>query len=127
VEEKTVAVVRVPWGKSPAWLNTTLLLSWGIHRGIGGSLLGTLIGVVTLHSTLEASDLGLVLDSDRYNTAASSGCSVVVVVALGRGTVEIVGITGVVIVSSGLHITSATVGVAWARIWGSVVPWCISW
>ena len=56
MEETTVAVVRVPWGKSPSWLNTTLLLSWGIHRGIGGSLLGTLIRVVTLHSTLETSD-----------------------------------------------------------------------
>ena len=127
MEETTVAVVRVPWGKSPSWLNTTLLLSWGIHRGIGGSLLGTLIGVVTLHSTLETSDLGLVLDCDRYNIAASSGGSVIVVVALGRGAVEIVGITGVMIVSSGLHIASATVGVAWARVWGSIVPWCISW
>ena len=125
MEETTVAVVRVPWGKSPSWLNTTLLLSWGIHRGIGGSLLGTLIGVATLHSTLETSDLGLVLDCNSYSIAASSGGSVVV--ALGRGTVEIVGIAGVVIVSSGLHIASATVGVAWARIWGSVVPWCISW
>ena len=126
MEETTVAVVRVPWGKSPSWLNTTLLLSWGIHRGIGGNLLGTLIGVVTLHSTLETSDVGLVLDCDRHNIAASFGCSVVVVV-LGRGTVEIVGIAGVVIVSSGLHIASATVGVAWARHWGSVLPWCISW
>lgn len=59
---------------------------------------------MTLHSTLETSDLGLVLDCDRHIIAASSGRSVVVVVvvALGRGTVEIVGITGVVIVSSGL-------------------------
>ena len=51
-----------------------------MYRGIGGSLLGTLIGVVTLHSTLETSDLGLVLDCNRYSIAASSGCSVVVVV-----------------------------------------------
>ena len=122
MEETTIAVVRVPWGKSPSWLNTTLLLSWGI----GGSLLGTLIGVVTLHSTLETSDLGRVLDSDRYNIAASSGCSVVVV-ALGRGTVEIAGVAGVVVVSSGIHTASATVGVAWARHWRSVVSGCISW
>ena len=104
----------------------TLLLSWGIHIGSGGSLLGTLIRVVTLHSTLETSDLGLVLGCDRHSIAASSGCSVVVFVALGRGTVEIVGIIGVVIVSSGLHIASATFGVAWVRHWGLVVPWCIS-
>ena len=117
--------MRVPWGKSPSWLNTTLLLSWGIQRGIGGSLLGTLIGVVTLHSTLESSDLGLVLDCNRYIIAASSGGSVVVV-ALGRGRVEVVGVAGVVIVSSGLHISSATVGVAWARHCGSIVPRGIS-
>ena len=120
-------VVRVPWSKPSPRLNMTLLLSWGIHIGSGGSLLGTLIGVVTLHSTLETSDLGLVLCCDRHNIAASSGCSVVIVVALGRGTVEIVGVAGAVIVSSGLHIASATVGVAWARRWGSVFPWCISW
>ena len=91
-------------------------MSWGIRIGSGGSLLGALIGIVTLHSTLETSDLGLVLHCDRYPIAASSGCSVVVVavVVLGRCTVEIVGIAGVVIVSSGLPIASAAVGVAWA-------------
>ena len=80
MEETTVAVVRVPWGKSSSRLNTTLLLSWGIHISGGCKLLGTLIGVVTLHSTLETGDLGLVLDCDRYSIAASSGCSVVFVV-----------------------------------------------
>ena len=123
----TVAVVRVPWGKYSSWLNMTLLLSWGIHIGSGGSLLGTLIGIVILHSTLETSDPRLVLCCDRHNIAASSWCSVVVVVALERGTVEIAGVARVIVVSSGLHIASATVGVAWARHWGSIVPWCISW
>ena len=58
-----------------------LLLSWGIHIGSGGSLLGTLI----------TGDLRLVFCCDGHNIASSSGCSVVVVV-LGRGTVEIVGV-----------------------------------
>ena len=111
MEETVVAVVRVPWGKSSPWLNITLLLSWGIHIGSGGSLLGTLIGIVTLHATLETGDLRLVFCCHGHNIASSSGCSVVVVVvALGRCTVEMIGITGVVIVSSGLHIASATVG-----------------
>ena len=106
-------------------------MSWGIHIGSGGNLLGTLIGVVTLHSTLETSNLRLVFRCHGHNIASSSGCSVVivvvVVVSLGRCTVEIASVACVVVVSSGLHSASATVGVAGARIWGSVVPWCISW
>src|SRR5215216_2452135 len=101
-----------------------LLLSWGIHIGSGGNLLGALIGIVTLHSTLETSDLRLVFCCHGHNIASSSGCSVVVV-ALGRCTVEISGVARVVVVSSGLHIASATVGVAWVGHWGSVVPRCI--
>ena len=129
MEETAVAVVRVSWGESSSRLNTALLLSWGIHIGSGGNLIGTLIGVVTLHSTLKTSNLRLVFCYHGNSIASSSGCNIVVVVVivLGSCTVEIARVAGVVVVvSSGLHISSAMVGVAWTRHWGSIVPRGIS-
>ena len=115
MEETTVAVVRVTWGKSSPWWDTTLILSWGIHIGSGGSLLGTLIRVVTLHSTLKTSDLGLVLDGDRHNIASSPRGSVgvggsIVVVELGWCTSEIAVVAGVVMVSSGTWVYTVGIG-----------------
>ena len=93
-EKKTaVAVERIPWGKPSSKLNTTLLLSWGIC--IGGCeilLVGTLVGVVTLISTVITSHLRLVLSCDRHSIASSPRGSVgvggnIVVVELGWVTI----------------------------------------
>ena len=86
---------------------------------------------MTVDSAFKTSNLGLFFPCNRHNIASSPWGSivvvVVVVVGLGRCTVEVVGVAGVVVVvSSGLHFTSATVGVAWARHWRSIVPRGIS-
>src|SRR3954467_2355640 len=94
-EKKTaVAVERIPWGKPSSWLNTTLLLSWGICIGGCGILLGALIGVVTLISTVITSHLRLVLCCKRHNIASSPRGSVgvggsIVVVEVGWCTIEV--------------------------------------
>src|SRR3954467_14484181 len=102
-EKKTaVAVERVPWGKPSSRLNTTLLLSWGICIGGCGILLvGALVGVVILISTVITSHLRLVLCGNRHNIASSPRGSVgvggsIVFVELRWGTVEIARVTGVV-------------------------------
>ena len=101
MEQTAVAVERVPWGESSSRLNTVLLLSWCIHIRGGCKLLGTLVGVVTLDSTFKASNLGLVFSYNRHNIASSPwGSIVVVVVGLGRCTVEVVGVARVVVVVS---------------------------
>src|SRR3954463_5923349 len=105
-KETAVAVERIPWGKPSSWLNTTLLLSWGICIGGCGILLGALIGVVTLGSTFITSYLRLVLCCNRHNIASGPWGSVgvgggIVVVELGWGTVEIARVVGVFVVSSG--------------------------
>src|SRR4051812_34731208 len=94
-EKKTaVAVERIPWGKPSSWLNTMLLLSWGI--GIGGCgilLVGALVGIVAFISTVITSYLRLVLCCYRHSIASSPRGSVGVggsiVVELGWGMVEI--------------------------------------
>src|SRR3954468_21301431 len=116
-EKKTAfAVERIPWGKSPSWLNTTLLLSWGI--GIGGCgilLVGALIGIVAFISTVIPSYLRLVFCCNRHNIASSSRGSVgvggsIVVVELGWGTVEIARVAGVVVISSGPRVSTVGIG-----------------
>src|SRR4051812_6733272 len=105
-EKKTaIAVERIPWGKPSSAMNTTLLLSWDIGMGCCGILLvGALVGVVTLISTVITSHLRLVLCCYRHNIASSPRGSVGVggsiVVELGLGTVEIARVTGVVVISS---------------------------
>src|SRR4051812_39600068 len=84
----------------------TLLLRWGIGIGGCGILLGALIGVVTLISTVITSHLRLVLCCNRHSIASSPRGSVgvggsIVVVQLGWCTVEIVRVAGVVVISSG--------------------------
>src|SRR3954469_19865945 len=101
-----VAVERNPWGKPSSGLDTTLLLSWGIGIGGCGILLGAFIGVVTLISAIITSHLRLVLCCNKHNIASSPRGSVgvggsIVVVELGWGTVEIVRVAGVVLISSG--------------------------
>src|SRR3954465_9376954 len=124
-EKKTaIAVERIPWGKPSSWLNTTLLLSWGI--GIGACvilLVGALIGVVTLISTVITSHLRLVLCCNRHNIASSPRGSVgvggsIVVVKLGWCTVEISIVAGAVVISSGPWVS--TVGIGRTVNWGSV-------
>src|SRR3954470_11808921 len=116
-EKKTaIAVERIPWGKSSSWLNTTLLLSWGV--GIGGCgilLVGALVGVVTLVSKVITSHLRLVLCCYRHNIASSPRGSVgvggsIVVVELGCGTVEIDRVAGVVVISSGSRVSTVGIG-----------------
>src|SRR3954470_23118042 len=116
-EKKTaVAVERIPWGKPSSRLNTTLLLSWGIGIGCCGILLvGALVGVVTLISTVITSYLRLVLCCYRHNIASSPRGSVgvggsIVVVELGWGTVEIVRVAGVVVISSGSRVSTVGIG-----------------
>src|SRR3954462_11133854 len=114
-KETAVAVERVPWGKPASGMNRTLLLSWGICIGGCGNLLGALIGIVTLGSTFITSHLRLDLCCNRHNIASSSWGSVgvggdIVVVELGWCTVEIAGVTGVVVVSSGPWVS--TVGIS---------------
>src|SRR3954471_14040106 len=105
-KKMAIAVERVPWGKPSSWLNTTLLLSWGICIGDDDILLGALIGVVTLISTVITSHLRLVLCCNRHNIASSPRGSVgvggsIIVVELGWCTVEISRVAGVVVISSG--------------------------
>src|SRR3954467_6382566 len=94
-KKMAVAVERIPWGKPSSWLNTTLLLSWGICIGGCGILLvGELVGVVTLISTVITSHLRLVLRCYRHIIDSSSWGSVgvggsIAVVELWWGTVEI--------------------------------------
>src|SRR5215216_4098209 len=93
-----------------------LLLSWGI--GIGGCgilLVGALIGVVTLISTVITSHLRLVLCCNRHNIASNPRGSVgvggsVVVVELGWCMVEIVRVAGVVVISSGTWVSTVGIG-----------------
>src|SRR4051812_24244292 len=115
-EKKTVvAVERVPWGEPSSRLNTTLLLSWGICIGGYGILLGTLIRVVTLISTVITSHLRLVLCCNRHIITSSPQGSVgvggsIVVVELGWCTVEITRVAGVVVVSSGPWVSMVWIG-----------------
>src|SRR4051812_25244891 len=127
-EKKTaVAVERIPWGKPSSWLNTTLLLRWGI--GIGGCgilLVGALVGIVAFISTVITSYLRLVLCCYRHNIASSPRGSVgvggtIVVVELGWGTVEIARVAGVVMISSGSRVSTVGIGRAVHR--GSVGSW----
>src|SRR3954471_1473022 len=126
-EKKTaVAVERNPWGKPSSGLDTTLLLSWGIGIGGCGILLGELIGVVTLISTVITSHLRLVLCCNRHNIASSPRGSVgvggsIVVVELGWCTVEIVRVVGVVVISSGPWVSMVGVGRTVHR--GSIGSW----
>src|SRR3954470_14581545 len=88
----------------------------GICIGGCGILLGALIGVVTLISTVITSHLRLVLCCNRHNIASSPRgsvgvCgSVVVVVELGWCTVEIVRVAGVVVISSGPWVSTVGIG-----------------
>src|SRR3954469_10523857 len=116
-EKKTaVAVERIPWGKPSSWFNTTLLLSWGICIGGCGILIvGELVGVVTLISTVITSHLRLVLCCNRHNIASSPRSSVgvggsIVVVELGWCTIEIVRVAGVVVISSGPWVSTFGIG-----------------
>src|SRR3954470_13838910 len=130
-EKKTAIVVeRVPWGKPSSGLNTTLLLSWGICIGGCGILLGALIGVVTLGSTVITSHLRLVLRCKWHSIASSPWGSVgvgggIVVVELGWCTVEIVRVSGVVVISSGPWVS--TVWIGRTVHWGSVGSRGKSW
>src|SRR3954468_10334271 len=115
-EKKTaIAVERVPWGKPSSRLNTTLLLSWGICIRGCGILLGALVGVVTLISTVITSYLRLVLCFNRHNIASSPRGSVgvggsIVVVELGWCTVEIARFAGVVVISFGPWVSTVGIG-----------------
>ena len=120
-----VAVERIPWGKPSSWLNTTLLLSWDICIGCCSILLvGALVGVVTLISTVITSHLRLVLCCNRHNIASSPRGSVgvgsrIIVVELRWGTVEIARVAGVVVISSGPRVS--TVGIGRTVHWGLLV------
>src|SRR3954466_6778921 len=116
-EKKTaIAVERIPWGKPSSGLNTTLLLSWDIGIGCCGILLvGALVGVVTLISTVITSHLRIVLCCYRHNIASSPRGSVgvggsIVVVELGWGAVEIAGVARVVVISSGPRVPTVGIG-----------------
>src|SRR4051812_37286930 len=130
-KKTTVAVERIPWGKSSSWLNTTLLLSWDI--GIGGCsilLVGALTGIVAFISTVITGHLRLVLGCDRHNIASSPWGSVgvggsIVGVDLGWGTIEIASVAGVVVISSGPRVS--TVGIGRTVHQGSVGSWGKSW
>ena len=108
-----------------------LLLSWGIC--IGGCrilIVGALIGVVTLISTVITSHLRLVLGCYRHNIASSPRGSVgvggsIVGVELGWGTGEIVRVAGVVVISSGSRVSTVGVGRTVHR--GYISPWGKSW
>src|SRR4051812_2987040 len=93
----------------------TLLLSWGICIGGCGIILGALVGLVTLISTVITSHLRLVLCFNKHNIASSPRCSVgvggsIVVVELGWCTVEIARVSGVVVVSSGPWVSMVGIG-----------------
>src|SRR3954469_138381 len=125
-----VAVERNPWGKPSSGLDTTLLLSWGIGIGGCGILLGALIGVVTLISTVITSHLRLVLCCYRHSIASSPRGSVgvggsIVVVELGWGTIEMARVAGVVVTSFGPRVS--TVGIGRTVHWGSVGSRGKSW
>src|SRR3954469_22640008 len=116
-EKKTaVAVERIPWGKPSSWFNTTLLLSWGICiGGCGILLIGALVGVVSLISTVITSHLRLVLCCNRHSIASSPRGIVgvsgsIVVVELGWFTVEIARVAGVVVISSGPRVSMVGIG-----------------
>src|SRR3954467_6662235 len=101
----------------------TLLLSWYIDIGCCGILfVGALVGVVSLISTIITSHLRLVLCCNRHSIASSPRGSVGVggstVVELGWGTVEIVRVAGVVVISSGPRVSM--VGIGRTVHWGSV-------
>src|SRR3954469_16160429 len=108
-------------------------MSWGIHIGSCCKLLGALIGVVTLGSAFITSNLRLVFSCNRHSIASSPWGSIGVVgvsmvVELGRCTVEIVGVVGVVVVvSSGPWVYSSTVGIGWTVHRGSIGSWGKSW
>ena len=108
-------------------LHTALLLSWGISIGGCGNLLGALIGVVTLDSTFKASDLRLVFGSYGNNIASgpwgSIGVGIIVVVVLRWGTVEVVVVARVMIISSGLGVSSTTIGIGGTVPLWFVLPW----
>ena len=80
---------------------------------------------MTLDSTFKAGDLRLVLGFYRYGVASGSwgsiGVGIVVVGILWWGTVEVVVVAGVIIVSSGLGISSSTIGVGGTVHLGFVV------
>src|SRR4051812_6370781 len=116
-EKKTaIAVERIPWGKISSGLNTMLLLSWGIGIGCCGILLvGALVGLVTLISTVITSHLRLVLCCNRHIIASSPQGSVgvggsIVVVELGWCTVEIARVAGVGVLSSGTRVSTVGIG-----------------
>src|SRR3954462_11685208 len=93
----------------------TLLLSWGICIGGCGILLvGALVGVVTLISTVITSYMRLVLCCNRHSIASSPRGGVCVggsiVVELGWGTVEIARVAGVVVISSGPRVSTVGIG-----------------
>src|SRR4051812_9356732 len=93
-------------------MNTTMLLSWGIYIGGCRNLLGALIRIVTLGSTFITSHLRLVLCCNRHNIASSpwGSVGVIVVVKVRRSTVEIVGVAGVVVISSGPWVSTVGIG-----------------
>src|SRR3954468_23733408 len=131
-EKKTAfAVERIPWGKPSSWLNTTLLLSWGICIGGCGILLvGALVRIVAFISTVITSHLRLVLCCYRHSIASSPRGSVgvggsIVVVELGWGTGEIARVAGVVVISSGPRVSA--VGIGGTVHLGSVCFWGKSW
>src|SRR3954469_3912229 len=95
-----------------------LRLSWCICIGGCGNILGELIGIVTLGSTFITSHLRLVLCCNRHIIASSYWGSVgvvgdIVVVELGRCTIEIAKVARVVVISSGPWVSSSMVGVGW--------------
>ena len=93
-----------------------MLLSWGICIGGCGILLvGALVGVVTLISTVITSHLRLVLCCNKHSIASSPRGSVgvggsIVVVELGWGTVEIARFDGVVVISCGPRVSTVGIG-----------------
>src|SRR4051812_26824241 len=94
-------------------MNTTLLLIWGICIGCCGNILGALIGIVTFGSTFITSHLRLVLCCNRHNIASNPWGSVgggIIVVEIRWCTVEIAGVPGVVVVSSGPWVSTVGIG-----------------
>ena len=81
---------------------------------------------MTLDSTFKTGSLRLFLGGNGYGIASSYWGSVgvgIVVVELGWGTVEIVVVAGVVIISSGLGVSSSTIGIGGTVHLGFVVSW----
>ena len=82
---------------------------------------------MTLDSAFKASDLRLVFGS-YWNSIASSpwgsiGVGIVVAVLLRWGTVEVVVVARVMIISSGLGVSSTTIGIGGTVHLWFVVPW----